>query len=76
MNRDEATTERLYWHCTTCGNHEDEPAQAEYERGDWEPCAICGDGIARVMTLKEAASFEQQVALGNIHDGRKRKATP
>ncbi len=51
----------LYWKCEFCGDTE--PAQPEYEHGDSEPC-ICGNGVARVMTLKEAAKIEQEIALG------------
>lgn len=54
-------SEKLYWHCEYCGGHE--PAQPEYEHGDTEPC-VCGDGVAVVMTTKEAAKLEQEVALG------------
>ena len=50
----------LYWHCASCGEHE--PAQEEYAHGDWEKCE-CG-GAARVMTLKECARLEQQIATG------------
>lgn len=59
----------LYWHCAGCGNHE--PAQPEYEHGDSEPCCLCEDGVARVMTLPEAAALEQRRALGD----RSAKAT-
>ena len=51
----------LFWHCAHCGGHE--KAEAPYKHGDSEPC-ICGDGVARVMTLKEAAALEQRIALG------------
>lgn len=51
----------LYWHCITCGAHEQ--AQAEYAHGDSEPCATCENGVARVMTLAEAAATEQQIAM-------------
>jgi hypothetical protein len=50
----------LYWHCATCGEIE---AAGDYKHGDNEPC-VCGDGVARVMTLKEAAALEQRIALG------------
>lgn len=53
----------LYWHCVSCGGHE--PAQTPYVLGDSEPCIACENGVARVMTTKEAAAAEQQVALGN-----------
>jgi hypothetical protein len=55
-------TEPLYWHCASCGGHE--PAQAEYALGDWEPCITCENGVARVMTLQEAARVEQRHAMG------------
>ena len=51
-----------YWHCSFCGNNE--PAHSDYAIGDSEPCCLCGEGTARVMTLKEAAKFEQEIALG------------
>lgn len=53
--------ETLYWHCE-CGNNE--PAQPGYKHGDWEPCCLCEKGTARVVTLKEAAAWEQAKALG------------
>ena len=52
----------LYWHCE-CGKNE--PAQADYERGDSEPCCLCEDGVARVVTIAEAAAWEQAKALGH-----------
>lgn len=52
---------QLYWHCD-CGNNE--PAQPEYEHGDSEPCCLCEHGVARVVTLEEAAAWEQAKALG------------
>lgn len=51
----------LYWHCETCGNHE--RAQPEYVSGDFEPCCLCSNGQARVMSLAEAAALEQRRAL-------------
>lgn len=63
-------TDAIYWHCATCGNHE--PAQPEYELGDSEPCCLCENGVARVVTLAEAASIEQMHALkeSRNHDRR------
>ncbi len=58
---DRAAALELYWHCDRCGEHE--TAQPEYAHGDSEPC-VCGDGVARVMTLSEAAAVEQRIALG------------
>lgn len=54
-------SEKLYWHCAHCGEHE--MAEPPYEYGDSEPC-ICGEGVARVMTTQEAARLEQRIALG------------
>ena len=53
--------EQLYWHCE-CGNNE--IAQSDYQHGDSEPCVLCDDGVARVVTLREAAAWEQARALG------------
>lgn len=53
---------KLHWHCATCGN--DEEAQPEYQHGDSEPCCLCPNGVARVVTLREAAAMEQAHALG------------
>jgi len=50
-----------YWHCA-CGSNE--PAQPEYNLGDFEPCVHCADGTAVVVTLREAAAWEQAKALG------------
>lgn len=58
----------LFWHCDKCGSHE--PAQTDYDRGDSEPCVLCEDGVARVMTLKEAAATEQRRALGGRNADR------
>jgi hypothetical protein len=55
-------SDQLYWHCATCGDNE--PAQPDYERGDKEPCVLCEDGVAVVMTLQEGAKLEQEIALG------------
>lgn len=51
-----------WWHCKFCGDHE--PAEEPYELGDKEPCIKCGMGTAHVMTLKQAAKFESEVAQG------------
>jgi hypothetical protein len=58
----------LYWHCTTCGDHEPVTPTGDdvvYSVGDKEPCITCPTGFAHVMTLKQAARFEQLLALGN-----------
>lgn len=55
------TNKQLYWHCD-CGINE--PAQPEYEHGDSEPCVHCVDGVAYVVTLQEAAAWEQARCLG------------
>jgi hypothetical protein len=60
--KEDEVSEQLYWHCIACGNSE--PAQPEHERGDCEPCCLCEDGTAIVMTLQEGAQIEQRVALG------------
>jgi hypothetical protein len=51
----------LYWHCAACGAHE--TAQPEYTHGASEPCVSCETGVARVMTISEAAQVEQRRAL-------------
>jgi len=51
----------LYWHYDVCGDHE--IAQPEYEHGDTEPC-LCGNGVARIMTLQEAVALESAIAQG------------
>lgn len=43
---------RLVWYCDKCGTPE--PAEPEYKHGDSEPCCLCEDGTARVMTRHEA----------------------
>lgn len=55
--------ETLYWHCVGCGNHELTPID---KHGDARPCSSCENGVARVMTMKEAAALEQSVALGAL----------
>lgn len=52
----------LWWHCRFCGNHA--PAQPTYEHGDKEICIKCGEGVAVVMTTREAAQFESEIARG------------
>lgn len=52
----------LWWHCRYCGDHEE--AEMPYEHGDKEPCIKCGNGMAHVMTTKEAARFESEIARG------------
>ena len=51
-----------YWHCEWCGDHA--PADEPYEVGDSEPCTECGEGVSRVMTLRDSAQFESEVARG------------
>lgn len=51
-----------YWHCKYCGDHE--PADEPYVVGDKEPCITCGKGTAHVMTSKQAAKFESEIAQG------------
>lgn len=51
-----------WWHCRYCGDHE--RAEPPYELGDKEPCSECGEGTSVVMTLKEAAKFESEIAQG------------
>lgn len=43
---------RCVWYCDKCGTPE--PAGPEYKHGDCEPCCLCEDGTARVMTRHEA----------------------
>ena len=57
----EAMTD-AFWHCKFCGDHA--PAEAPYVVGDKEPCSECGQGTAHVMTLKECARFESEIARG------------
>lgn len=49
----------MWWHCSFCGNSES--AEPPHEIGDKEPCALCGDGTAEVMTLKRAARYEAEI---------------
>lgn len=60
--QDEATARDTWWHCKFCGEHE--PAAEPYAIGDKEPCVTCGQGTAHVMSLKEAARFESEIARG------------
>lgn len=50
-----------HWYCAHCGDSE--RAEPPYEIGDSEPCS-CGKGVARVMSLKDAARISQRIALG------------
>lgn len=52
-----------YWHCSFCGNHE--LAEEPYVIGDKEPCCLCSEGTATVMTLKDAAKLERDIASGD-----------
>ncbi len=51
-----------YWHCKFCGDHA--PAEEPYDVGDKEPCTKCGQGTAHVMTLRQGARFEAEIARG------------
>ena len=51
-----------------CGNHE--PAEEPNAIGDSKPCTECGDGVSRVMTLKDAARLESAIARGLVQPGR------
>ena len=51
-----------WWHCRFCGDHEQ--ADDPYVVGDKEPCITCGMGTAPVMTMKQAAQFESEIARG------------
>jgi hypothetical protein len=63
FQRYEAATKRdTWWHCEYCGDHE--PAEEPYVLGDSEPCSTCGEGVARVMTLRDGARTESEVARG------------
>jgi len=65
MNRqryDTATQRDTWWHCECCGSHE--PAEEPYGIGDTEPCIVCGEGVARVMTLQAGARLESAIARG------------
>ena len=70
-NRDQyeaATARDTWWHCDFCGDHG--PAEEPYAIGDSEPCVKCGDGVSRVMTLKDAARLESAIAQGLIQPRR------
>jgi len=58
-----ATNRDTWWHCDFCGDHT--PAEEPYVVGDSEPC-VCGHGVARVMTLKDAARLESAIVRGLI----------
>lgn len=56
--------DKLYWHCSKCGAHEEvEKTVPAYVHGDKEPCITCANGTAQVMTTEEAAAIEQAWAL-------------
>ncbi len=65
---DAATRRDTWWHCDFCGDHE--PAEEPYNLGDSEPCSACGEGVARVMTLKEGAKLESNIARGLVRPRR------
>lgn len=51
-----------------CSHHfcgDDELVESpDYSLGDKEPCTTCGEGVAHVMTLVEAAAYEASIARG------------
>ena len=51
-----------WWYCEFCGNHE--LANEFYGIGESEPCAVCSEGVARVMTCKDATALESEIAQG------------
>lgn len=61
----------LYWHCARCGAHEPvDPKGEGCNLGDEEKCITCSDdppGMARVMTLQDAARIEQRHALRDMN---------
>jgi len=64
-----ATAERdKWWHCDFCGDHG--LAEDPYVNGDTEPCIACGEGVSRVMTLKDAARLESAIAQGLVQPRR------
>ena len=65
-------SEQLYWHCAWCGDHDPVGNEEGAELGAKEKCITCGESFAEVMTLKQAAKVEQEVALGLRH----RKSAP
>jgi hypothetical protein len=65
-------SEQLYWHCVGCGDHDVVGDEEGAALGDKEKCIVCGDSFAEVMTLKQAAKIEQQIALG-IRVARKKQ---
>lgn len=56
----ESVVTELYWHCDRCGDHD--LADPGLPLNTTEAC-VCAGGVCRVMTLEEAASLEQSVAL-------------
>lgn len=59
MKNPDLPYEPRFWHCLDCGDHE----PVELKSVDHERCFTCG-GIARVMTLRRGAAYEQGRALG------------
>lgn len=56
----------VWWHCSKCGEH----YEASYRVNlDDEMRCQCG-GTLRAMTLKDAAKFEQSIALGTRQPSR------
>jgi len=64
----------LWWHCDFCGDHG--PAEDPYVNGDTEPCVTCGEGVSRVMTLKDAARLESAIAQGLVQPRRAYSCKP
>jgi len=62
-----------WWHCEFCGDHG--PANEPYKVGDSEPCTRCGEGVSRVMTTKQAAKLESDIARG-LAEPRRAYSTP
>ncbi len=60
--------ELIYWHCLKCGSNT--PALPPYAIGDSEPCVYCSNGVARVMTIQDAARAEQVHVLKQIELAR------
>lgn len=58
------TVSDKWWHCGFCGDHA--KAEDPYQLGDKEPCTHCGEGTAKVMTLKEGARLESEIAQGLV----------
>ena len=58
-----------WWCCEYCGNIA--AAEPPYVVGDSEPCVVCSEGVARVMTLSDATRLEYQIS---ISSRKRRKA--